>query len=90
MNKKTLIEELSRITDLTLKESRNAIDGLQNIITNTLKNGDTVTLVNFGSFKTVERRSRIVYNPVSKKYDKHRAKRVPIFKCGLKLKQVVA
>ena len=90
MNKKTLIEELSKKTKMTLTESKNAIEQFQNIIIEALKRGDTVNLMNFGSFKVVERKARIVYNPINKKFDKHQAKRVPIFKCGEKLKNEVA
>ena len=90
MNKKTLIEELSKKTKMTLTESKNAIEQFQSIIIEALKRGDTVNLMNFGSFKVVERKARIVYNPINKKFDKHQAKRVPIFKCGEKLKNEVA
>ncbi len=90
MNKKTLIEELSKKTKMTLTESKNAIEQFQSIIIEALKRGDTVNLMNFGSFKVVERKARIVYNPINKKFDKHQAKRVPVFKCGVKLKNEVA
>ncbi len=90
MNKKTLIEELSKKTKLSLKESKNAIEEFQSIIIEALKRGDTVNLMNFGSFKVIERKARVVYNPVQKRFDKHQAKRVPIFKCGVKLKNEVA
>ena len=89
MNKKTLIEELSKKTKMTLTESKNAIEQFQSIIIEALKRGDTVNLMNFGSFKVVERKARIVYNPINKKFDKHQAKRVPVFKCGVKLKNEV-
>ncbi len=90
MNKKTLVEELSKKTKLSLKESKNAIDEFQKIIIDALKRGDTVSLMNFGSFKVVERKARLVYNPIEKRFDKHKAKRVPVFKCGEKLKNEVA
>ena len=90
MNKKNLIEELSKKTKMTLTESKNAIEQFQSIIIEALKRGDTVNLMNFGSFKVVERKARIVYNPINKKFDKHQAKRVPVFKCGVKLKNEVA
>ena len=90
MNKKTLIEELSKKTKMTLTESKNALEQFQSIIIEALKRGDTVNLMNFGSFKVVERKARIVYNPINKKFDKHQAKRVPVFKCGVKLKNEVA
>lgn len=90
MNKKTLVEELSRATKLTLKESKSAVDAFQNIVMQALKRGDTVNLVNFGSFKVVERKARVIYNPVMKKFQKHNAKRIPVFKCGIKLKNEVA
>ena len=90
MNKKTLIEELSKQTQLSLKESKNAVDAFQNIVVQALKRGDTVNLMNFGSFKVVERKARIVYNPIKKDFQKYDAKRVPVFKCGLKLKKEIA
>ena len=74
---------------MTLTESKNAIEQFQSIIIEALKRGDTVNLMNFGSFKVVERKARIVYNPINKKFDKHQAKRVPVFKCGVKLKNEV-
>ncbi len=90
MNKRTLIEELSKKTNLTLKESKNAIEEFQNIIVEALKRGDSVNLINFGCFRVVERKARMVYNPIQKRFDKHNAKRVPIFKSGIKLKNEVA
>ncbi|UCE57131.1 MAG: HU family DNA-binding protein [Desulfobacterales bacterium] len=47
----------------TKKEARAAVDGVLSSITNALKKGDSVTLVEFGSFKVVQRKARKGCNP---------------------------
>ena len=89
MNKKGLIEELSRKTNLTLSESRTAIDEFQNIVIEALKRGDNVNITNFGCFKMVERKGRLIYNPMTGNFDKYNARRTPVFRSGLKFKKEV-
>lgn len=89
MNKKGLIEELSRKTNLTLSESRSAIEGFQNIVIEALKRGDNVNITNFGCFKMVERKGRLIYNPMTGNFDKYNARRTPVFRSGVKLKKEV-
>ena len=89
MNKKGLIEELSRKTNLSLKESKEALDAFQNIIIDTLKRGDNVNITNFGCFKMVERKGRLIYNPTTGNFDKYNARRTPVFRSGVKFKNQV-
>ncbi len=89
MNKKTLVEELAKRANISLKDSKAAVEAYQDIIIETLKRGDSVCLVNFGSFKVVERKARMGYNPATNKFVKYKAKRVPVFKFGSWLKSEI-
>jgi len=89
MNKKGLIEELSRKTNLTLIESRSFIEQFQNIVIEALKRGDNVNITNFGCFKMVERKGRLIYNPATGSFDKYNARRTPVFRIGVKFKKEV-
>lgn len=90
MNKATFVNQLSQRAHLSKKQSKTVIEVYEQIIIETLKNGDSVCFPNFGSFKIVERKARVGYNPVFGKNVKYKAKRVPVFKSSIKFKNDVA
>jgi DNA-binding protein HU-beta len=61
------------------------IDG----ITNTLKSGDTVTVVGFGTFSVTERAARTGRNPQTGETINIKASKTPKFKAGKALKDAV-
>jgi len=63
MNKAELVEEVANQTGLTKKTSREAIDVVTSVITDSLARGERVTLVGFGSFRVTRRKARRGRNP---------------------------
>jgi len=89
MNKAELIEEASSKTGLTKKTSREAVDAIISAITDSLAREEKVTLVGFGTFQVMERKARRGRNPQTGKELQIPAKKVPKFKPGKELREVV-
>jgi len=90
MNKAQLVAEVANQTGLTRKASRETVDAITSAITESLARGEKVTLVGFGSFKMMRRRSRRGRNPQTGQEIQIPAKDVPKFQAGKKLKEVVS
>ena len=88
MNKADLIEEVAKVT-CSKKEAVSALDAILEAIQKTLKKGNDVTLVGFGTFKISKRKARLGRNPQTGKAIKIAAKKVPVFKAGKGLKDAV-
>ena len=88
MNKADLIEEVAKVT-CSKKEAVLALDAILAAIQKTLKKGNDVTLVGFGTFKISKRKARLGRNPQTGKAIKIAAKKVPVFKAGKGLKDAV-
>ena len=88
MNKADLIEEVAKVT-CSKKEAVLALDTILGAIQKTLKKGNDVTLVGFGTFKISKRKARVGRNPQTGKALKIAAKKVPVFKAGKGLKDAV-
>ena len=89
MNKAELIEAIADAADLTKVEAGRALDGLVDAITAALKDGDTVSLVGFGSFQVKERAARQGRNPQTGATIDIAAAKIPSFKAGKALKDAV-
>ncbi|QOG48104.1 HU family DNA-binding protein [Neisseria gonorrhoeae] len=63
MNKSELIEAIAQEADISKAAAQKALDATTNAVTNALKQGDTVTLVGFGTFYVGERAERQSRNP---------------------------
>lgn len=85
MNKTQLVNSLSEKTGLTKAKSNEVIDTLVSVISETLSNGEKVTLVGFGTFNTSQRDARKGRNPKTGETVDIPAKRVPKFKPGSEL-----
>ena len=90
MNKADLVNSLAERTGLTKTKSNEVIDTLVSVISETLKDGDKVTLVGFGTFTTTQRDARKGRNPKTGKEIKIAAKKVVRFKAGKGLAEKVA
>ncbi len=88
MNKGDLISEVSKVVS-TKKEAQAAVDAVFDTIRETLKKGEDVTLVGFGTFKVVKREARKGRNPQTGKEMQIAAKKVPKFTPGKTLKEAV-
>lgn len=89
MNKAELINALAQKTDSKQVEAKKAINGLLEIITETLSKGEKVTLVGFGTFSIEERAARKGYNPSTKQAIEIPARKIAKFKVGSELAKAV-
>ena len=89
MNKSELITDIAEHANLTKADAGRALDGLTETIEATLKTGDSITLVGFGSFEVKARAERKGRNPQTGQEITIAAVKVPAFKPGKGLKDVV-
>ena len=89
MNKGDLVKAVMKVVGgKNLAEG--AINCVLDTIAATLKKGDKVTLIGFGTFSVAKRAARTGRNPQTGKAIKIRAKKVPKFVAGKKLKDTVS
>jgi len=89
MNKSELVDMMSQKSNMTKKDTESALNAFIESITETLKKGDKVSLVGFGTFETRKRAERNGINPQTKKAIKIPATNAPAFKAGKALKDSV-
>jgi len=89
MNRKELVDALAAKTESTKADAERAIGALIDIISGTLKKGDSLTLVGFGTFEVRKRAARTGRNPRTGEELKIKAAKVPAFKPGATLKATV-
>lgn len=89
MTKADLIAAIADDTGLSKKDSETALGSVINAITNSLKDGNDVRLVGFGTFKVSERAARSGRNPRTGEPLDIPASKVPTFKAGKELKEAV-
>ena len=89
MNKTELIAAVAEKADLSKKDAEAAITAAVEAITGALIEGEKVQLVGFGSFEVKTRAERIGRNPATGAEIKIAASKVPTFKAGKALKDIV-
>ena len=89
MNKTELIDAVSDSADISKAAAGRAVDGIIAAITNTLKSGDQVSLVGFGTFLVRDRAARTGRNPRTGEEIQISAAKNPAFKAGKALKDAV-
>ena len=89
MNKADLIASVATKANLTKKDSESAVNAFVATVTESLKKGDKISLVGFGTFEVRARAAREGINPQTKKAIKIPAKTVASFKAGSKLKDAL-
>ena len=89
MNKSELINAISESSDLTKADSGRALDATIASITESLKNGEPVTLIGFGTFEVRDRAARTGRNPRTGESIQIKASKNPAFKAGKALKDAV-
>ncbi|RQD61836.1 HU family DNA-binding protein [Desulfonatronovibrio magnus] len=90
MQKTQFIANLAEKTGFTKADADKALNGVLEIITEQLKQGDKVTLTGFGTFSVGERAPRKGRNPQTGDPIDIPAARVPKFKAGKALKDEVS
>ena len=89
MNKGQLVEAIGKGADLSKKDAASALDATLGAVQKSLKKGESVTLIGFGTFSVVKRKARMGINPATGAKIKIKAKKVVKFKAGAKLSAAV-
>lgn len=88
MNKGDLVNEVAKVVK-TKKDAQAVVDCVLASISKALENGDSVSLVGFGTFKVAERKARKGRNPQTGEELYIAASKVPKFVAGKALKEAV-
>jgi integration host factor subunit beta len=89
MTKADLIDEVSRIADLTRKDSEVIVESIFDSVVRSLRAGDKIEIRGFGSFRTRQRKPRVGRNPKTGDRVEVPAKKIPYFKPSKELKDIV-
>jgi len=89
MNKADFVSEIASAADLSKADAAKALEGVISVIRKTLKAGDDVALVGFGTFTVRKRAARSGRNPQTGATIKIKASKVPAFKAGKALKDAL-
>lgn len=88
MKKAELVAEVAKVVG-TKKTAALAVDAALESIKKSLKKGQSVSLVGFGTFKVSRRKARTGRNPQTGERIKIPAKKIPVFRPGAELKKAV-
>jgi integration host factor subunit beta len=89
MTKAELIEEVSRVVEMTRKDSEVIVEAILGSVVRALRGGDKIEIRGFGSFRTRNRLPRVGRNPKTGDRVEVPAKRIPYFKPSKELKDLV-
>src|SRR2546421_13055527 len=89
MTKADLIEEVSRLAELTRKDSEIIVETIFDSVVRSLRVGDKIEIRGFGSFRTRQRKPRVGRNPKTGARVEVPAKKIPYFKPSKELKDVI-
>ena len=89
MNKSELVEVVARSAGISKSAAERAVDALVGAVKSSLKKGEMVTLVGFGTFYAGKRAARIGRNPRTSQPINIKAARMPKFRAGKALKDAI-
>ena len=89
MNKGDLVGKIAKDAEITKGQAEAAFNSLIDSVTGTLKKGQKVTIVGFGTFAVAKRKARTGRNPQTGAPIKIAARKVPKFSAGSDLKKAV-
>ncbi|MRR51000.1 MAG: HU family DNA-binding protein [Rhodocyclaceae bacterium] len=89
MNKSELIDQIAKSADISKAAAGRALDATIAAVKTSLKKGQMVTLVGFGSFYVGKRAARTGRNPQTGATIKIKAAKVPKFRAGKGLKDAI-
>lgn len=89
MNKAEFIAAVAEAASLSKADAGRAVDAVISTITSTLKSGDSINLVGFGTFAVRERAARTGRNPRTNQEILIPASKNPAFKAGKALRDAV-
>ncbi len=89
MNKTQLVEAIAAAADLKKKDAEAALNAFTAVVADTLKKGEKVQLIGFGTFEVRERGERMGRNPATGAAIKIAASKAPAFVAGKALKDSI-
>lgn len=89
MNKNELIAAVADKTSLSKNDATTAVEGVFDVITAALKEGDEVRVVGFGTFVVTQRKAGKGRNPQTGQEIDIPASKAPKFRAGKQLKEAV-
>lgn len=89
MNKSELIEHIAQEADISKATAEHTVQAFTESVKRTLKKGDSVTLVGFGTFSVSKRAARMGRNPRTGAAVKIKARKAPKFTPGKGLKDAL-
>jgi DNA-binding protein HU-beta len=82
MNKAEFVAAIADASELTKADAERAIEAMFKVVKKTLKAGESISLVGFGTFVVRKRAARTGRNPRTNEAIKIKASKVPAFKAG--------
>ncbi|HWF46612.1 MAG TPA: HU family DNA-binding protein [Bryobacteraceae bacterium] len=89
MTKAELIDEVSKVVEMTRKDSEIIVETIFDSIVSSLHKGDKIEIRGFGSFRTRQRQPRVGRNPKTGSRVEVPSKRIPYFKPSKELRDLV-
>ena len=89
VNKSELIDSMAAKAGISKADTARALNAFVETVKETLASGDQISLVDFGTFLVRERAARTGLNPLTKEKLEIPAAKVPAFKAGKTLKELV-
>lgn len=89
MTKADLVEEVAKAVEVPKKDAERIVKTVFDSVTNALHRGEKIELRGFGSFRLRERKARIGRNPKTGETVNVPSKKVPYFKAGKELKELI-
>jgi len=89
MTKAELIDEVSKVVEMTRKDSETIVETIFDSIVNSLHKGEKIEIRGFGSFRTRQRQPRVGRNPKTGSRVDVPSKRIPFFKPSKELRDLV-
>jgi DNA-binding protein HU-beta len=89
LNKADLIEQIAQAAEISKSAAERSVDALVNAVKASLRKGDMVTLVGFGTFYAGLRAARTGRNPRTGAAVEIKAAKTPKFRAGKALKDAI-
>jgi DNA-binding protein HU-beta len=90
MNKSMIVEEMAKATNESKATCKRCLEAFMTVVASAMKKNKTVVLTRFGTFSVMKRKARVGVNPTNGKKMQIAAKKVPKFKAGKALRNIVA
>ena len=89
MNKAALIEQMAKDTKMPKSACKRCLESFIKTVESVLRKNKSVVLTGFGTFTVMKRRERVGVNPATGERMRIPARKVPKFKAGIKLRDLI-